>query len=619
MAHVTSPHRYNTIQILPYVAGFAEYAGQVRTEILKRVGSDFVIAVDLPSGLEEQILAATRELPTISVVLDQLNRAIPIIPSSAPIEAVRSYLEYGYDLRFIDASLPIPGNMEEFRHLVERCSLFGVENVLRNPDSYGISLEKLFESRYTRMKDEREPVLFSHVPEITLNTTLPEYHPEDASPYLQTRLQYMAMQLQSLQTRGIDVLLVCSHHLVNGILHYMDTEIPWIDDRYVLPTKTCIVAEEEILSVTNEIPYFMYLYELFRDVPVDRKEWIQTLYQEPDCDGLSPDLLASTQNYATRLALTDADIVPDLFNLVAAAKYVVDDTYALKVLEQAITYPPAKNATPNCRFRNIRDFNLDSLSDARTLTLKQNLLDSGGGNTERRRDNSSSSYCGYLRFSRTPESYNNEREFMRYVAARFTSTRPSENEYVAEEYACGLQEGIDLRETLRERHTGRIYVKEPVPENTAAYVLDYRSYIEKKPSQSSENNDVNKLLSLISSPEYSSHFFFDRNYALAGIGIQKGNHYTSQVLLTFANLDVSPTTFFTRISTTNPLASAAKVGLDYARHLFVFTNAPEELENANIDRSRIKVYPCSVIPAPIYDKMREFDVGYWRNDDKAGD
>ena len=148
--------------IIPYIPGYAEYAARVRDEILKRKGSDFIIAVDLPRGLESQVIEATKKLPEASVIVDRLNRGIPILPTSAPIEAVRSYLEYGTDLQFIDTSLPVIGNMDDYQLFANSCILHGIEEVLQKPEQFGIPEKDITKSWISSLADMNYTAPFVH-------------------------------------------------------------------------------------------------------------------------------------------------------------------------------------------------------------------------------------------------------------------------------------------------------------------------------------------------------------------------------------------------------------------------------------------------------------------------
>jgi len=129
---------HKNLHVIPYIPGIAEYAALVREELNKRKDSDFLIAVDLPHGLESQVVTATKSLPQVSVIVDQLFRGIPIIPTSAPIEAVRSFGETGTDVRFIDTTLPVTGNLDDYRYFIDQCRLSGVGEVIKNAKSHGI-------------------------------------------------------------------------------------------------------------------------------------------------------------------------------------------------------------------------------------------------------------------------------------------------------------------------------------------------------------------------------------------------------------------------------------------------------------------------------------------------
>ena len=87
----------------PYVKGVAEYALRIQEKIIDLEGEDFILAVDLPDGLEKEIKNAIKKLPRISLIVDEMGRAIPIIPTDAAIEAVRSSQELGFKIRFLSS------------------------------------------------------------------------------------------------------------------------------------------------------------------------------------------------------------------------------------------------------------------------------------------------------------------------------------------------------------------------------------------------------------------------------------------------------------------------------------------------------------------------------------
>jgi hypothetical protein len=90
-------------------------------------------------------------------------------------------------------------------------------------------------------------------------------------------------------------------------------------------------------------------------------------------------------------------------------------------------------------------------------------------------------------------------------------------------------------------------------------------------------------------------------------------------MVAFVGIKDDPIPMMNELSYSRPLESAVNLGAKYARQVFVFTDTPKEILLAEPDKKRVKVLPCAAIPPVIYEKMREFDIDYYRSDDKRGD
>jgi len=609
----------DNLQIIPYIPTIAEYAAQVREEILRRKGDDFIIAVDLPAGLEARVLEATRRLPEASVVIDPLMRGIPIIPTSAPIEAVRSYLEYGIECRFIDASLPVLGNREDYQHFIQLSRLFGIEKILSDPEAYGVNIEDLFKARIDDALKEQQGFPFFHLPGVTESFGYPEYDPDKATTYLQTRLQCMARHLQELLDTEMDVLFVCSGSLYHGVLHYLEEDLPAIDDSYIVPTRICSVNEADIYQITREIPFLMYLYDLYRDTPVERERWIQSLYCGTEMENLPADIVDSAIDCAHKLALTDRQIFPDMYNLVAAAKYTGGDDFAMEVFARAQSYPPNHTTEGECIIQPILDYNFTNLANSRSLTLRSSLFNTSSRITSlHERLIPRKNFRGYVRWTRTPESIQAELEFMRYMTRKYVALEPSKEEYTVEEFSCGFGEGFDVKETLRNGMGDRLFVRSATLENAACYVIDYR-----EPQSSAGTRIVHTAVSIRvlegGTRPFIDTIFLDRNYPWVGVTRCTGRHYDSTVMVAFNRLDCPPTQIFNGLMARQPLTSAVQLATRYAKYAFIFTDNPQELEDVPIDPGRAKILPRGAIPAAVLRKMAQFDIVSCRYDDRRGD
>ena len=609
------------LHILPYVPGIAEYAAQVRREILDRKDSDFTLAIDLPHGLENQVITAAKMLPKASVIADQLYRGIPIIPTSAPVEAVRSFQESGMDMRFIDTSLPVTGNLDDYRYFIDQCRLSGVETVLKNAQYYGISPKDILQSWFETLRGEKSPGGFCHIPELATDQMRSRKFDGNISSYLQTRLQYMAIQLKELLRQDIDVVLVCSTSHVNGILHFLDVPLDPVDDGFVVPSRICALSEEDIFKISPEIPFFMYLYELFRDTPIEREKWISHVYCGTERTDIPVEKIRITNQYGYNLALTDEEIYPDIYNLVAAAKYSVDDDYAVKVFQKLKSYPPNERTQSECSVKNLYDYNFLPLGNRRSLTLKVSALyDSPEISKIRKKIFRPTRSVGYFRWTRSLQSQRAELDFMKYMKSRFTALQESSEDYCVEEFSSGMYDGIDVRETIRNKPFNKIFVRKPTLENRVCYVIDYRLAAMSLPVQ---NASVNKKpgsiqITLDTRTRFcQTKIFFDKNYSGVSLATHEGNHYTIGVMVTFVGIKDDPIPMMDELSYSHPLESAVKLGTKYAKQVFVFSDTPWEI--TKVDKKHVKVLPCAAIPPVIYEKMREFDIDYYRSDDKRGD
>ena len=609
------------LHILPYVPGIAEYAAQVRKEILERKDSDFILAIDLPHGLENEVMTAVKTLPKVSVIVDKLLRGIPIIPTSAPIEAVRSFQDSGIEMRFIDTSLPVTGNLDDYRYFTDQCRLSGVESVLKNAEYFGISPKDILRSWVESLQGNKNPAGFNHIPQLAFNQM--QKFEDRISPYLQTRLQYMALQLKELLLQDIDVLLVSSVSHVTGILHFLDAQLEPVDDRFIVPSRICALSEEDIFKISPEIPFFMYLYELYRDTPVEREKWISHVYCGTDRKEIPVDTIRVTQQFGYNLALTDKEFYPDIYNLVAAAKYCVDDEYAVRVFEKLKSYPPNEKISSECIVKDLHDYNFMPLGNRRSLTLKVSTIrDSWEKRKIRDKIFRKSRTMCYSRWARTPLSLQAELDFMKYMKTRFTALQESSDDYCVQEFSTGFYDGIDIRETIRNKPFHKIYVRYPAVENCVCYVIDYRSagipVREKDPSADKKSGSVQ--VSLDNRTRFcQSKIFFDKNYPWVGLSSYSGKHYVNGVMVAFAGVNKDSIPMMDDLNYSHPLESAVKLGIKHAKQVFVFTDSHEAAGLAGKDKKRVQVLPCAAIPPVIYEKMREFDIAYYRHDDKRGD
>lgn len=562
------------IHPVPYVRGVAEYAVEVRKKIRELEGRDFLIAVDLPHGLESEVMKAVKILPRVSLIIDPLKRGILVIPSCAAVEAVRSFLDVGTDCYFIDTSLPVTGKMQEWRRFIDVCREYSPKEAVEHAEEYGINLLSLIGGDQDRTS--RIPLPFTHlVGNLGIDASTGMTSP-GVSEYLETRQRYMAMRLQELVEKEMDILLVCERRHYEKVMGFLKEPEPRFDDTFILPTVTCRVKEEDMILVSPEIPYFVFLAELWRNEGFSRNEALSDLFtMERDNRAGRAD---AALRYSMNLALSEGQLYPDLFNIVSSAKYAGDDAYAHEVLEKAKKYPYADRDS-TCQIVTYLNYDLES-GNTRTVTIE------GGHNPEwissgKKRKRKSRSAASVFHFSRTAGSREAESDFMRYLKRRYVSLGSSE-EFSSDRFQSGFRDGIDCSNTLRYQHTQAIYVKEPVLENQAAYVVNFGG-----------------------TATWTS--YFDTEYSLVGAAATSSSSAKSWVCFTaFLQPPGEMEEFLSEIDLNCPLESCLRLALEHAGRVFLFTDSFEEKGQFQGDLCRIQVHQLSSLPAMIREPMRWF-------------
>jgi hypothetical protein len=556
---------------VPYVRGIAEYACEVRRRVDELKGDDFVMAVDLPHGLEDTVLAAAKRLPRVSMVIDEVNRAIPILPTDAASEAIRSFLEYGYDIDFLDSGLPMTA-LKEY-----------IENLLRVAADDKCIPEMGRETRglLGAILDDVDPApprIFKHIAGKIGAENYARLFDPIGMKYMELRQRSMAARLKRLAGMGKKVLLVCSVDNWSGVMKYLESSSPAPEDALVMKTVTCRIREEDVWKISPEVPYVMYGYESRGPAFFDRKLHIAEIFA---AGGLEPGAMEANR-YAVRLAVAEGQMYPDVYDMAAASKYCVNDRYAIKVLEKAISYPLADKDS-DCVLRPCLDMDLMPIRGQRTLVLDADSERTNNIAWLNRRRSRRPYKGGVYRFTRTAESQADELAFMGYLRNRFTNMERKGN-FKPVEFTCGLRDGIDLRATLRYGLGKKLYVKERKRVNTAAYVVHFGGPATKS-------------------------IFFDTHYYVVGAARSAGDHTEWCCFTAFIDKPPGFDSFVHRVDIHEPLIFCVELALSAAKKVFVFTDDREALEYFEGDRGRMKVFGLDMIPGHLLHNMGCYRVG----------
>ncbi len=443
------------IRVLPIIHGAGDCAVLVREELLaRRYGC---LAVPLPPSFQDEVEAAIQQLPTISVVTqvdadpDDLGPGfsyVPIDPCQGVIAGLRVAIGERIRREFIDLETP--------RYDPQTADL---------PDPYALKRVS---------------------PEGFAAAVLPSIPPPEVGSQHADRIVWMAQRLRALEERYDSILFVCS------LLDW-----PWIKDAYLrkleldepepffAPLQTFAVDPHTLIFILGELPFVTGLYERGRrELTEDENLSIdgikELVLQARDRlkrklpkvgQRITPQLLSIYFRYVRNLSLISWRLTPDLYSLVIAAKQTAGDDFALAVAETARDYPYAE----------ISDDPSEDAGDPSTLRMgieKADVPGWGEGRMANRLPGQSLSWKSCELRPRPPER---ERQNWKHRWNPYgICSWPPEDDYIesfhrhvrdaakaiigadlarSEKFSTSVMDGIDIRETLRNWHTGDLYVK----------------------------------------------------------------------------------------------------------------------------------------------------------------
>ena len=294
----------------------------------------------------------------------------------------------------------------------------------------------------------------------------------------QERVWHMAHRLRELESRYESILFVGS------VLDW-----PWIREAYTRQTpdtaehdqvETTTIYEPEHTTLTfmlGELPFVTGLYERARveleddtNLTVDavkellltaRDRYRQALGQRART--ITPHVLATCLKYIRNLSLLDRRMSPDLYTIIIASKQVAGDQFALHVAETARSYAFERETSYPSVTLGIEQARLP---DGEVVRMVSRLPDPPvmwrSCELTRRPDRDEMQrwrmrWDPFGQCSWPPEDELIE-NFRNHVFDR-ASTIMGADLARSEKFSTSVKDGIDIRETLRNWHTGDIYVK----------------------------------------------------------------------------------------------------------------------------------------------------------------
>ncbi len=331
----------------PVAPGRMEFAIEVRQAILNTRPE--VIAVELPVTLQNAWMRGVARLPEMSLIFYPDESAgqdqavyVPIEPADPFTEAIRSGLEIGAEIVFVD---PDTG---ERPHLKDAY-----------PDPYAIRHIGL--ARYVEAY---------------------RVYPQPRTEELTAHAAGIAWKLQGTNPSA-NVLVVVSLNLLDPLLDAMEEPQGTPPARVKRDGVEVFNAHPDSLAeITADYPALQWRYENFRKLAtdvnlIDRRHAQLAVFRaaEKEYEANTGERIAHWQRrllarYSRNLALAGHDLSAGIFDLTVAARGIADDNYAWDVWDIAGRYPPQRTDAPIMTVRISGD---EVWMDTRRIRLRRRL------------------------------------------------------------------------------------------------------------------------------------------------------------------------------------------------------------------------------------------------------
>jgi hypothetical protein len=426
----------------PVVPGRVEFAVELRKLLFAEKPS--IIAVELPGFLADSYKRALQRLPELSVILyipeknDDDNPAVyvPIEPADPFTEALRSAAELGCEAIFLE-----PDSADR-PHLPDTY-----------PDTYAIrriGLDKYIEA-YRVWPQPRNDDVTEHA-------------------------NAMAWKLQGADPSK-NVVVVVSLNLLDPLLDAMESpqEPPrphprHFDVQLLNPHPECLA------EITIEYPFLQERYEFSRlDIEdADRLDRPQVQlavmreaekkYEESTGEKVAHWQRRMIARYTRNLANVSGDLCANVYDLAVAARSIVDDNYGWEVWQMANRYLAQHEHSDLETVRLSASeiwINTKRLRIRRRLPRPKQRLKPTGLKPRKHektpgewaKQTTGEAICSY-----PPEDLLIE-EYGRFLKKKAKALL-SEERVRVEPFTTSLLDGIDLRETIRNWHLKKIYVRQ---------------------------------------------------------------------------------------------------------------------------------------------------------------
>jgi hypothetical protein len=487
------PHRlylkqFNNINALPVLHYRMEFAHLVR-EAVRRTNPD-CIAVELPATLEKPFRRALQRLPQVSVLIYDVNAAtssvhLIIEPADPLVEAARLAVEGDIPLHLVDIDLdeyplhyePLPdsyavhrlGLTAYYREYAAAC-----RHVV--PDNEDLRREKGMAFRLRQLAGRHERVLFVcgmyHLERIAAFCAEPQAEPLG-------RVRRDGVRLFNLHPDSVREVLG-EFPFVSSLYEMRRGELPPepVRNTGTLRRKFDLfelieggkrpVAEDEAMA--DSLAHSARHVGREGEMP-DRQRIMFRLFQEASRHYLQETgepvhvwQRRAFFRYSRNYALIEGQLLPDLYQMLVSARACVDDNFAYAFWRLA-THCLWQRETAEIPTLRLRVEDMWGASRRIRFRPRPKTREKGFAGLRflrRKREQHPGEWlegfddpaiCSYPPEDLVIENYGS---FLKQKGAR----QLSEEEARIEPFTASMMDGIHMRETLRNFHEGRIYVRE---------------------------------------------------------------------------------------------------------------------------------------------------------------
>lgn len=392
------------------------------------------VAVELAETMQSKLIHAASRLPDISVVItyDQVHQPLYYLcePCDATFEGLRGALEANIPAYCIDLDVDYYPDVREYL-----------------PDPYAI--QRIGLKRYYECYEA---------------ANAPKKQAADLE-----REMYMARRLKELSLSYNRILFVGGMSHINNVLQLIDRkQFPLLEHANRENIELCTLTNDSCREVMAESGWVTCCYEESRKAPYfsapDRQKLIFNLYKaaaekyKAATGNAFPGYhLRNIMKFVRNYALVKDQLMPNLFQILNAAKGCVDHNYAYETWALATDYPYLRNveALPEL------DLTVEDIWKSSKL-IRFHLKEPGRKNAQfRQRKNKGAfrfrppgffSICSYPPEDKVVEKFGDflKKKGRHVLTEEAARTVP---------FSSSLEEGIDIKETLRHWYEKTLYVK----------------------------------------------------------------------------------------------------------------------------------------------------------------